>query len=377
MREFLRYESLSTDDSLVPEEFGHESSFFNGQTEYSFRAEYTVTRGVRKGLGRAAEFGLIPEGYAPSGDAVLEVASNNLLPGLMDADGNVQYVKFRGGTSLARLDATPAVDILTAQCLFGEFGARVVLEDGQELALTSPVTSIGTKVAELKIDDRLSLYEHDAINRQAALVRNLLSGNGNYTSVTVCLPRVNYYLHAAEPYNNGLLSAEQMLVWMDAVDARYDRVFELVRGSIPDGVSVFAQTPLEEIREYVYSVVEDGGRLDFDDILLALKDTDALWARILERLPPRDLMNLRTDYVDALEERRIPNDINTRVIIKNPKEEAAFELGAKMSDTVGEAPRLIAMYALPQVVTSPRGPGLYRMLTAPSENDIWNIARQY
>lgn len=379
MAELLRYNPSpsGTGNSLELAHFEHEDIFYSGQTEYAYREEYVATRGIKIGIVRARKLGLIPEEYPATPDAVLEVASNNLLPGLVDAEDHIQYVKLRGGTSLAYEKDGLKADILIGQCLFGEFGSKYIFEDGRVLPLTSPMTSVDSPIDCIQIDPRFSLYEHDSIRRHTALIQNLAKDNERYTSVTIALPRVSYYLHALEPYNAGYLSSEQTLDWCDAVDERYQAIVEALRERLPAHLECRLKSPLDVIEDMVRSAIKEGRQIQLDPFVQKLAEVDPLWKSALVARMPSSLEQFRNEYAEAIEELRHPtHNADCRIIVKNPKEERTFELGTKLTN-IGKVVPTVAMYALPQIVTAPQGIGLYRVPEAPSAQDISLLSQQY
>lgn len=379
MKELLIYNPQPSGDNLQSQQFVHDETFYSGQTPYVYQEEYIVTKGIRKGIQRIQDIGLIPESYVAASDAVLETTSNNMLPGLTDTEGHTQFVKFRGGTSLAQQKERPQADILISQCIFGEFGSTYTLADGRVLPLTSPKTNVDAAVENINIDPRFSLYEHDALYRQTALLRNLAEDNNLYRSVTIGVPRLSYYLHAAKPYNEGHLTPNQMNGWFDAVDARYDAVVDAIKEQIPTNLACRVKAPLDEIEGLVRAAVRAGDPLHAGPLIEALRASDDMWNTALQGRTPTSAEQFRNEYAEAIEELRLPvadTGVNCRLIIKNPKDEGAFELGSKINTIASIAPA-VAMYALPQVITSPQGYGLYRMPTAPTANDVSLIRKQY
>ena len=379
MKSLLEYQPQSeSEDNLVPLTVTDGDSVFSGSTEFRLQESYAATRGIKKGLQRFQSLGFIPESLQPTGDAFLEVASNNLLPGIgIDDAITAQYIKFRGGTSVTEVDDPLKTDILISQCIFGISGNRLTLEDGSVVPMTSPKSEFANKVVEVDSDDVLSLYEIESIARQSQLIKHLVDNNDVYTSATIGLPRVGYYLHALKPYAAGKLSPEQAIQWFDAVDRRFSIVLDAVRSSIEDTVPTRVVTPLDGIDETLREIVRSGKEMRLGPLLARLALSDDLWKKILQTSAPHDVYQLKGDFADAVDEMRIPSTANTRLVIKSPKEEGTFELKDSISKRAGLNPPVVAMYALPQIVTLEAGKGLYQMERQPTVRDTQLIARQY
>lgn len=379
VRNFLEYQLQNEDeDSLALAAIQNGESVFSGNTEFRYQDSYAITRGIKKGLNGFHSLGFIPESLEPTQDAFLEVASNNLLPGLSGDNVDLaQFVKFRGGTSVSGLDERLRTDILVSQCIFGVTGNRLTLEDGSMVPMTSPKSEFPTEVLEVDTDDKLSLYEIESIARQSKLVNALVENNSIYMSATIGLPRVGYYLHALKPYASGMISPEHALRWFDAVDRRFSIVLDAVRESLENTLPIRVVTPLDEIDQTLRDIVGSGKEMKLEPLLAKLALSDNLWKNILQSSTPNGIYQLKGDFADAVDELRVPTDANARLVVKSPKEEGTFELQCALAKRAGIRAPVVAMYALPQVVTLSPDKGLYQMDKNPTSNDRRLISQQY
>ena len=380
-RQLLRYDAeapAKAQGCLQLTHLQEGDTVYSGQSEYAYMPNYPITSGIKKGLGRARSVGLVPDHYANTPDAFLETSSNNLLPGLSDDGERAQFVKFRGGTSLKHTDDSLAANLLIGHCLFGEFASTLTLSTGSIMPITSPKSVIDAPVVSINTDDQLSVYEHDSMSRESAFVKSLTSSNTAYRSVTLGLPRVEYYLHLLDAYNAGLVDPGLMLGWFDAVDSRHAQVVAMLKQRLPAYLEVHVVSPLDELSTYIRHSVERKEPINSGAFLPTLMETDVFWQKVASAHPPTDIAQLRTVYAEAVEELRDANDgTNARVVIKGPKEERAFELASKIGAKLNRTQPLVAMYALPQIITRPQGVGLYRIPVAPTAADIELINNQY
>lgn len=378
MRNFLEYQPQSIDGKhLASTPIEHGDSTFSGNTEFRYQESYTVTKGIRKGLVRFQSLGFIPDTLQPCSDAFLELGSNNLLPGLVGDDGTAQFVKFRGGTSISDPRESLRTDILVSQCIFGVTGNRLILDDGSVVPMTSPKSAFTAKVVEVETDDHLSFYETESIERQGQLVKALVENNSKYVSATVSLPRVGYYLHALKPYETGMINPEHAIKWFDAVDRRFSIVLDAVKDSLNGLIPIRVVTPLNEIDETLRKMVISGKPMQLEPLLGKLASSDVLWKKILQTTTPNGIYQLKGDFADAVDELRLPNEADSRLIVKSPKEEGTFELKDSLAQRAKLKAPLIAMYALPQVVTLAAGKGLYQIDQNPTTIDRQLIAKHY
>jgi len=243
--------------------------------------------------------------------------------------------------------------------------------------MTSPKSEFPTEVVDVKTDDQLSFYEIESIERQAQLVKTLIENNPTYISATIGLPRVGYYLHALKPYAAGMINPEHTIEWFDAVDRRFSIVLDAVRDSLDGLLPVRVVTPLDEIDETLREIVSSGKPMELQPLLGKLAMSNGLWKNILQSSTPSDIYQLKGDFADAVDELRIPEAADARLVVKSPKEEGTFGLKDSLAARAGLKAPLIAMYTLPQIVTLAPGKGLYQMDKNPTTIDTQLITDQY
>ncbi len=380
MHQFLEYDEPSdTEQSLSHTPIEEGSVVYSGEVRYSYQTSYPETRGIKKGLRRMQEYGLIPGSFVPTGTAFLEEKSNNILPALSHKDLHPpQYVKVRGGSVLLNPSPELRADILVSQCLFGVTGNSLVMESGSSAPITSPKSNFDSNITHLEIDNIPSLYEAESIARQVELVRSLTYDNPHYTSLTIGLPRAGYYLHALKPYTAGLLSPELTTAWFDAVDHRHELVLAALRKSLEfTNLPIRIETPLNGIEEVLRTTVLENRPIKLHPLLARLAISDSHWNTVLASSTPHDLYQLKGDFADAVEELRVPAEATYRIVVKSPKEEGTFELKDTLAKRADIESPIVALYSLPQIITKTPGIGLYQMKKIPTPEDIQRISKQY
>ncbi len=117
--------------------------------------------------------------------------------------------------------------------------------------------------------------------------------------------------------------------------------------------------------------------MKLEPLLAKLALSDDLWKNILRTSTPDGIYQLKGDFADAVDELRVPSEANARLVIKSPKEEGTFELKDRLAERARLHAPIIAMYALPQIVTLSPGKGLYQMEQTPTLADTELTARHY
>ncbi|WP_191298603.1 hypothetical protein [Lentzea cavernae] len=195
------------------------------------------------------------------------------------------------------------VNIVSGVCLFSDRRLRTLDVTGRDVRLLQPKTQPPMeKIVSLRVDDRMSLYEYESSLRQMALVRGLLASIPASTpvSVTLDLPRAQYYLFLVDALKCGMVGTDLALAWFDEVDLRRRRVAELMvdeisRPGLRTGRSCPIQlaTAFDDLADHVRSVVSSDGVPEIEDCVAVLDTSgDDMWDLLRTTWTPRTFHDL-------------------------------------------------------------------------------------
>jgi hypothetical protein len=222
--------------------------------------------------------------------------------------GRAYHVHLRGVDALPRtIDQLASVDIVTGCCLFSASTLRVTDLLGAAVGILRPETpAITVPVSEIASSSRLSFYELESACRlprvtaeMAAIVPRELP-----VSVTIDVPRVQYYLYLLDAFNRKLVTPALMLRWFELVDERSRVVEEILRQRLACELSTLEHDRLVPVRRAanmdhlepaVRDSVHSGSPLEVDRMCGLLAADDPAWRSVLRAVRPasyRDLINL-------------------------------------------------------------------------------------
>ncbi|WP_159043262.1 hypothetical protein [Streptomyces sp. NBRC 110028] len=193
------------------------------------------------------------------------------------------------------------VNLVTGLCLFSAAAAVVELDHGrQQIVRLDGANHCNQKVRDIVVNDELSLYEHEAITRLTGAVSDLASAMHDSVpvSITIDIPRVQYYFYPLDWMRRGLITPRLVLKWFDHVDERHERIADLSRARIlVDGAisspTVRHSSGLGELAGFLRSAVASGRVPELTELVsLIASGNDPLWTLVLGVTHPRDLLEL-------------------------------------------------------------------------------------
>ncbi|EFG04893.1 hypothetical protein [Streptomyces clavuligerus] len=215
--------------------------------------------------------------------------------------GGPQYLNLHGVRDLrgtaAELDG---VHVNTGVCLFAHGVLRVRDTDGRTVpVLRRSDTGPTTPVRAIEADDRLSLYEYQTILTTSRTVAGIAAALPRRVplTVTVDIPRVQYYGYLADAFAHGLVPPALMLRWLDLVDARHARLVRIFRSRLGAGLAAVGRTAeivcptrgLDALGRHYRQAVLGRTAPRHDDLLRLLdRDGDPVWRAVLRTVPPAD-----------------------------------------------------------------------------------------
>lgn len=220
--------------------------------------------------------------------------------------------------------------ISTSQCVFGYGYTKARLKDGT-LALMRDdnlFSTDGVKIPQQSIegwdiDNKISMYEIEALYRKVSFMNVLVSNDTNFNRVILNTPRMEYYLFCLDFFAKRFLSKDLLKEWFNVVDKRTDRLNKLTINRLDKRFLVILKSPLEEIRSYMIDKVKAGIVPSLEEAFVIL-GRDKLWFSVINVKKPISWSDLAKTAI-AVEELR--NSFETgggTVIVKSPKQEGTF-----------------------------------------------------
>ncbi|MFF4369275.1 hypothetical protein [Streptomyces sp. NPDC001594] len=218
-----------------------------------------------------------------------------------------QFLHLQGAKAIPDGGMKPDhVNFKTGPCLFGARAVRVFDEAGGQLDVLSPrKNSLSHRLTRVWADPELSLYEYEAVLRQTRAIADVASATppDALLTVTIDIPRVQYYLYLLDAFRRQLASPGLLLEWFDLVDLRHDRLVDFFRDRLHaelkevarDDVTVRASDGLDALASPIRADVARNAVPRLEALLDDLAATgDAAWTLLLDTQPPRDMAALGT-----------------------------------------------------------------------------------
>lgn len=215
--------------------------------------------------------------------------------------------------------------ITSGPCLFSAEATIGITASGKKHRLTDPygfeAISVDEPIDQIIIDERLQPYEAEAILR---LTQSIASIHNGEATVGLDLPRVAYKLYLLEYYLKGVITRESYQGWLQAIDARTEKIAALISRRLPDSMNVQIIEPLAPINDLIHQFA-DGYSLDGNEMQTlqsALCNSDELWGNVLLASPAQRFIDLgylgypMTHLVAA----RSAGPDSTLIVIESPEE---------------------------------------------------------
>lgn len=226
---------------------------------------------------------------------------------------DTQFLNLRSSNLKAKdkLTEFSSVNILSGICLFSQehlgylHGESAPTSDSSE---TTPIVP-SDHIVPLPVDQRPTLYEIESLVRLPNAIADIVSilPATIDTTITLDVPRAQYYAFLLDLYAGGRCSREHIKSWLEIIDRRHNqiaKVFERAvqdalqrRGVSRDNVRIELSTGLEEVIPYIRETIEQGNSPSVEDLLRELLKLDPLFREYYEHLPqlqhpPQNLVNL-------------------------------------------------------------------------------------
>ncbi|MET7605158.1 hypothetical protein ABZS96_22030 [Streptomyces avermitilis] len=298
------------------------------------------------------------------------------------------------------------INLVTGPCLFSNRALRFFDESG---GLCNILIAQGDppprRLTQFQADQEFSLYEFESVLRQTRVIADVvgtLPATASLT-ITVDIPRVQYYFYLLDAFRNGLVGSGLALEWLHLVDLRHARMTELFRNRLSAGlqgipsskVTIRESEALKDLAPYIYDAVARNASLSLEHALAVLTSKDAAWKLLLEFAPPTDLAALGpASYV--VEELRSATTLeesgpNLGILVENFSEWKILQQSSRILDQIKKASSsrksspsiLLGLYPLERLLNVDcsgkwanlyfRDPGRYAVDENGSTVDLFNV----
>lgn len=226
---------------------------------------------------------------------------------------DTQFFNLRSSNLKAKdkLTEFSSVNILSGICLFSQehlgylHGESAPTPDSSE---TTPIEP-SDDLVPLPVDQRPTLYEIESLVRLPNAIADIVSilPATIDTTITLDVPRVQYYAFLLDLYAGGRCSREHIKSWLEVIDRRHNQIAKVFERAVQDalrrrGVSrgnvrIELSTGLEEVIPYIRGTIEQGNSPSVENLLRELLKLDPLFREYYEHLPqlqhpPQNLVDL-------------------------------------------------------------------------------------
>ncbi|MFB1046845.1 hypothetical protein [Streptomyces chrestomyceticus] len=267
------------------------------------------------------------------------------------------------------------VELVTGVCLFSNRNLYFTDENGNSPELLRPGTApLTERLSSISVGDEISLYEYETITRHSRLLADIAAALPPTLplTITVDVPRVQYYLYLLDAFQNGLVPTAIAQRWFRLVDDRHTRVLRLFCDRIRCAVTATGHTDvtvrtapgLNPLAECLQEAIATG-RIPHDDELLSrmIATGDPVWEVLqhLEVPSSREHLGHASYVAELLRAAGVPDAPGNTLSISvdNYAEGRLFDQAQHLQqqlDLTDAAPPALAIYSAEAVQTlSPSG----------------------
>lgn len=215
--------------------------------------------------------------------------------------GDTQFLNLRSSNLKAKdkIEEFSSVNILSGICLFSQEHLGYLHGESASAPNKSETTPIDPldHLVPLPLDQRPTLYEIESLVRLPNNIADIVSTLPAELDATITLdvPRVQYYAFLLDLYAGGRCSREHIKSWLEIIDRRHDQIAEVFeravqdalqrRGVDRDNVRIELSTGLEEVIPYIQETINRGNSPSVEDLLQKLLELDPLFREYYENLP--------------------------------------------------------------------------------------------
>lgn len=263
------------------------------------------------------------------------------------------------------LDGTE-VTLKGGPCLFSDKAVQLETASGQNIKIIDPKAVITESVRNIRVDERISLYEAECIFRLSRCIADFAASfsNADFITVQLDVPKVQYYFYFLDAYKKGFVSRELMEEWMDMVDKRQERILSLMERRVvihSPNIQIVRTSNLDRLIPYIKDTIHSNSELDLNMIKRILVAEDPRWELVFSVEELQSFVHLgqlsyaieelKSGLNDTLERRRVG------IAVENHPERKIHDKAKTLADKIGrQYPHLsfamIGVYPLERVFLS-------------------------
>jgi hypothetical protein len=291
------------------------------------------------------------------------------------------YLKVRGTDKM--LASPQALRFVSGPCLFSISGAQVIHKGGSMTTITKPDELINKPVEGLQIQECITLYELESIERLTRTIGEYTKGINVPSRVAVNIPRTEYYIYVLDAFEKGLIGIDNALEWFDQVDKRSERMRGLFTSRLRTNAAT-ADITLSNLNDSLADFVRDhvsrGIRPPLDKMIGMYAYQNKISSALVQMYQPRsyqDLNNLGYLYEEVIN--GVEEGVSC-VVIENPADEKIYvecDRAAKELKRLNITINTMAVYPYPQVIMTNDDRGLYFLPGTPTLSQVKPVLSQY
>lgn len=244
---------------------------------------------------------------------IRSVVPNQPEPFATSTEVDTQFFNLRSSNLKAKdkIEDFSSVNILSGICLFSQEHLGYPHGEPAPASNDSETTPIepSDHIVPLPLDQQPTLYEIESLVRLPNAIADIVSILPATIDVTITLdvPRAQYYAFLLDLYARGHCSKEHIKSWLEIIDRRHNQVAEVFERAVQDalqrrGVSsknirIELSTGLQEVIPYIQKTIDQDSAPSVGDLLRELLSLDPLFREYYEHLPqpqnpPNNLVDL-------------------------------------------------------------------------------------
>ncbi|KAI5847503.1 hypothetical protein BZA05DRAFT_405051 [Tricharina praecox] len=208
------------------------------------------------------------------------------------------------------------------------------------------------------------MYELETLLRLSSAIADtvsLLPASVPPPTVTLDVPRIQYYAPILAAFSSGHCTRREMEAWLAAIDTRHDQLATIFPAVVHaflssrgiHNIRVEVSSTLDVLLPYIRDHLSSSTPLHITGILKELVRVDPLWASYLPNPPPADLTALsKSSYSYTLVRPALSSTPSDKVLLLHIDNPAEWRIFLEAQKALGERPgMLLGLYPLERVFT--------------------------
>ena len=235
-----------------------------------------------------------------------------------------------------------SVTLYSGMCLFGQSALSMYTADARDVEILNPNRQSQGSIAGWRVDNKLSLFELEVIERLTTILKRVQIDCKNsgiaVTQVLLDLPKVAYYMYVFEEIEQGNMTVEQALAWMDVVQKRVKKVCAYFQAKLGSEIVLATTTTLDQVGEYLFSELTAERIPTKEDVLTLLQNNNEFASAYCTWNPPatwKDIGYMGYILSMVASAKKTPTS-DTMVLVDNPTEWPLFDKSKTFANILTE-----------------------------------------